>query len=222
VRLQRSVGSSRLSAEHLYFCGYPNVTQELQPSCSSAGMLIKDGATALARLVNQGQVPVPDDCFEFVPKSVWDPRRDCKARTSSCSNSPLVSMLRAGRLTWLPLSSMWQMQQHIRSFGSIVCPITLSPTLRTNASVAAVYNGPGVLPGCILCTAATRAYCLCAGGHSNKLAGQCQAAMHIIQLVVCIALPQYVCTLPNGTACVFSRVSLYLHAPKLFLDQHIC
>jgi hypothetical protein len=151
VRLQSSLGSSRLSGANFYFCGYPNVTLAYQPSCDSAGLTIKDGVTALSRLLGQGQVPLTDGCFVYVQSFFWDPTRDCKARSPTCGNSQTAALLRKGRLTWMGLSSIWQMQRHIRQFGSIVCPITLSPASRTaiNAAPTAVYNGPGALTWCM-------------------------------------------------------------------------
>jgi hypothetical protein len=151
VRLQSSLGSSQLSGTHFYFCGYPNVTVAYQPSCDSAGLTIKDGLTALSRLLGQGQVPLTDGCFTFLQTTFWDPTRDCKARTPTCVDSQSARLLQRGRLTWMGLSSVWQMQKHIRQFGSIVCPITLSPSSRTtiNAAPTAVYNGPGAVTWCM-------------------------------------------------------------------------
>jgi hypothetical protein len=148
VRLQSTLGSSRLSGANFYFCGYPNVTVAYQPSCDSAGLTIKDGVIALSRLLGQGQVPLTDGCFTFVQTSFWDPTRDCKARTPTCVDSQSARLLRRGRLTWMGLSSVWQMQKHIRQFGSIVCPITLFPSLQKALGIVsgAVYNGPGASP----------------------------------------------------------------------------
>jgi hypothetical protein len=146
VRLQRSLGSSRLSAEHFYFCGYPNITQAYQPTCRSQGLTVTKGAEALAVMLTRGQVPLTDDCFKYEYRgSVWDTRRDCKPRTPTCGSSQLTRLLQQGRVNYLGLPSVWQMQQHIRQFGSIVCPITVSPSLERafNTTRAAVYNGPG-------------------------------------------------------------------------------
>jgi hypothetical protein len=163
VRLQRSLGSDKLSATHFYFCGYPNVTVGYQPSCDSAGLTIKDGVTALSRLLDQGQVPLTDRCFRFVNSGSWDLKRDCKQRSLCDGTSPLLWQ---GSLTYSPLAAVWQMQQHIRRFGSIVCPLTLFPSLRkvVSRNPRSVYNGPGAgPPWCIIhsMSARTTEFMLC-------------------------------------------------------------
>lgn len=143
VRLQRSLGSSRLSATHFYFCGYPTTNRGYQPSCTSAGLTVKDGVISLSSLVETGQVPLTDRCFTYVQRSFWEPKRDCRPPPPACGGGQ--TLLGQGRLTYLPLTSVWQMQRHIRQFGSIVCPITLFRSLRKvlGNNRDAVYNGPG-------------------------------------------------------------------------------
>jgi hypothetical protein len=143
VRLQRGLGSSRLSAIHFYFCGYPTTNRGYQPSCTSAGLTVKEGVMSLSRLLEAGQVPLSDQCFTYDQRFFWEPKRDCSPLGPACGERQ--TMLGQGRLTYLPLTSMWQMQKHIRMFGSIVCPITLFPSLSkvVSRNRDAVYNGPG-------------------------------------------------------------------------------
>jgi hypothetical protein len=154
VRLQRSLGSDSMSAAHFYFCGYSDMNVGYGPTCESAGLTIEKGVSSLCRLVEQGQVPLSDRCFKFVDTGSWVPKQDCKANSRCEDKSPLLGQ---GSLTYLPLSSVWQMQKHIRRFGSIVCPITLFPSLRKTLGIksGAVYDGPGA-PACCMPAAPSR------------------------------------------------------------------
>jgi hypothetical protein len=182
VQLRRSI-VDRLSGTHFYFCGYPSVTPGYQPSCDSAGLTVEKGVTSLWRLVEQGQVPLTDRCFKYVESGSWDPKRDCKPRSPACVDKSPV--LRQGRLTWMGLSSVWQMQTHIRQYGSIVCPITLFPSLRkvVSRNPRAVYNGPGAPPPpwCIIHSMSSRSteFMLC-----------CSWLALYLHLSVCLGMEQ--------------------------------
>jgi hypothetical protein len=96
----------RLSVQDLYYCG------EERTSCLTGAAL----KATLAQL--EKRQLVLEDCLPYQQPNLRDAAMQDVLCAKSCQNtSPLASK---GSFTYVPISQVWQAQQHIRRFGAVV------------------------------------------------------------------------------------------------------
>jgi hypothetical protein len=117
------------------------VASGLIRTCGS-GMSMREGVTNWLNIHKAKQLPVLESCMPYTPTSPSCSKYKC--RTS-------VPELQMGGFLATPLSSTWEMQRHIRQYGSIVCRINLYTDLKPFFvdKPTGVYPGPGERHGAV-------------------------------------------------------------------------
>jgi hypothetical protein len=138
VGLRESFGKATLSEMDYFMCRTPD---EIERSCTT-GWNLKDGMRAFRQLHKTKELPVLEACRRYAPFS----DHPCRSGTLTC-NATLPQLLR-GEYTVKQLGSIWEMQRHIRQYGSIVCSMQLYSDVKPffAANRSDVYRGPG---GCL-------------------------------------------------------------------------
>ncbi|KAI8467901.1 MAG: hypothetical protein J3K34DRAFT_523368 [Monoraphidium minutum] len=134
--LKEDAGSA-LSEQDFFFCLSVEPGQER--TCGTSWS-IKAGMAAWVRLAREGRYPVLKRCLPYTPAN---PTCDYRCKDTD-------PRLEQGSFTWLQLQNPWEVQDHIRKFGSVVTRFDVFDDMRPffKKSPSGVYPGPG--PGAIL------------------------------------------------------------------------
>jgi hypothetical protein len=124
--------TTSFSEQDFHFCKVP---KNVEASCSDA-LSLESGVTKWLSLVGDKNFVLTDQCLPYDP---YNPRR-CSPKCSSVDPS-----LYMGYFKRKTFSTTWEMQEHIRSHGSVVCRIDVysdfKPFFKNHPT--GVYKGPG-------------------------------------------------------------------------------
>jgi hypothetical protein len=152
--LGRKFGAnSSLSVQQLHFC-----SQQFIRGCDVGVSM----ATVLqeAKALHEKDGLVVEGCLPYSPEQLQS--------SAQCSPSCKQSLpeLRLGTLAVVSLGSIWQMQQHIREHGSIMCRMELYQTADGQQELRQLYakGAKGIYNGTGECTAGVRVWAWVVGG----------------------------------------------------------
>eukprot|EP00775_Hariotina_reticulata_P004062 gene4062-4309_t len=98
--------------QDFFFC--KSVANGEERTCSSSWQL-KPAVEAFIALINSKQYPVLERCMQYDPSSL-NCAEDCQE---------ILPDLKLGTFTYVKLDNIWDMQEHIRNFGSVVAGIDI-------------------------------------------------------------------------------------------------
>ncbi|WIA37148.1 hypothetical protein OEZ86_014109 [Tetradesmus obliquus] len=124
--------SSSISEQDFFFC--KSVSQGEERTCSSSWSM-RQGIEALVAISVAGKHPVIEDCMP------WNPSNP----TCSYDCQDVEGMLKQGSFSYVRLDSAWEMQEHIRNWGSVVTRLDVHSDFKPFFAVkpAGVYPGHG-------------------------------------------------------------------------------
>uniref|UniRef100_A0A383WDA4 Peptidase C1A papain C-terminal domain-containing protein n=1 Tax=Tetradesmus obliquus TaxID=3088 RepID=A0A383WDA4_TETOB len=122
--------SSSISEQDFFFC--KSVSQGEERTCSSSWSM-RQGIEALVAMSVAGKYPVIEDCMP------WNPSNP----TCSYDCQDVQGMLKQGSFSYVRLDSAWEMQEHIRNWGSVVTRLDVHSDFKPFFAK----NPSGVYPG---------------------------------------------------------------------------